>query len=75
MAEEIILTKKGNKKIVFETARKITASQRKILESVAKRGDIVKEKVSPELIAGVKIIINDSKQFDNSLQSKLQKIL
>jgi len=75
LAEEIILEKNGNKKIVFEIARKMMAGQKKVLDSVAKKGDIIKEKIRPELIAGVKIIINDSKQFDNSLQSKLQKIL
>ena len=74
LAEEMLLTKKGNKKIVFETARKITSSQKKILEGVAKDGDLIKEKINPELIAGVKIIINNSKQFDASMKSKLQNI-
>ena len=75
MAEEMVLIKRGNKKIVFQTARKITPSQKKVLDKLTDDGDIVKEKINEELIAGVKIIINDSKQFDNSLQSKLQKIL
>jgi len=74
LAEEMILAKQGKRKITFETARKITAGQKKILEGVAKEGDIVKEKINKELIAGVKIIINDSKQFDASMQSKLQNI-
>jgi F0F1-type ATP synthase delta subunit len=75
LAENFLLAKQGKNKITFETARKLTQSQEKILESVAKKGDIVKEKINPELIAGIKIIINDSKQFDASLQSKLQNIL
>ena len=58
MAEEIILAKQGKKKIIFETARKMTASQKKILEGFAKEGDVIKEKINPELIAGIKIIIN-----------------
>ena len=74
LAEEIILEKRGNKKIVFQTARKMTAGQKKVLDSVAKKGDIVNEKISPELIAGVKIIINDNKQFDASMAKKLQEI-
>jgi len=74
MAEEMLLVKRGNKKIVFETARKITAGQKKILEGISKKGDLVKEKINPELIAGVKIIINNNKQFDSSMKSKLQKI-
>ena len=74
MAEEMLLAKQNKKSIIFETARKITAGQKKILESFAKEGDLIKEKINPELIAGVKIIINNSKQFDNSLKSKLQNI-
>jgi F0F1-type ATP synthase delta subunit len=74
LAENIVLAKQGKNKIIFQTARKTTASQKKLLQSLAKEGDIIKEKISPELIAGVKIIINDSRQFDASMQKKLQNI-
>lgn len=75
LTENFILAKHGKRRITFETARKVTSGQKKILDGFTKKGDIIKEKISPELIAGVKIIINDSKQFDASMQSKLQKIL
>ena len=74
LAEEMLLSKNGKSKITFETARKITASQKKLLDSLVKNGDIVNEKINPEIIAGIKIIINNSKQFDASMQSKLQRI-
>jgi len=74
LAEEMLLAKQGKKKIVFETARKITTNQKKMLEGIAKKGDLIKEKINPELIAGVKIIINNNRQFDSSLKNKLQKI-
>jgi F0F1-type ATP synthase delta subunit len=74
LAEGFILRKHGNSKITFETARKASALQKKLLQSIAKEGDIVNERISPELIAGVKIIINNEKQFDGSLQKKLQNI-
>jgi F0F1-type ATP synthase delta subunit len=74
LAEDFILAKNKNRRITIETARKATINQKKMLERFVKSGDVVKEKVNPELIAGVKIIINDSKQFDSSLQSKLQNI-
>ena len=64
----------NKKKIIFETARKITAHQKKILEGIAKSGDLIKEKINPELIAGIKIIINNNRQFDGSMKSKLQNI-
>jgi len=75
LTESMLLQKQGKRKITIETARKATAGQKKLLDSLVKKGDIVKEKINSELIAGIKIIINDSQQFDGSLQSKLSKIL
>jgi len=75
LAENFLLAKQGKRKVTLESARKITAGQKKLLDSVVKKGDVVKEKINPELIAGIKIIINDSQQFDASMQSKLSKIL
>lgn len=74
LAEDFILAKQGKRKIIFETARKITSDQKKLLHGIAETGDKVQEKINPELIAGVKIIINDSKQFDGSLLSKMSRI-
>jgi len=74
MCEDIIFAGQGKKKITFETARKTTAGQKKLLEKILNEGDVAKEKINPELIAGIKIIINDSQQFDASMQSKLQNI-
>ncbi len=74
LAEDFILANQGKRRITFETARTTTASQKKILDGIVNKGDIVKEKISPELIAGIKIIINDSKQLDLSLLAKLQEV-
>jgi len=74
LAEDLLLQKQGKRKITFQTARKMTAGQKRMVESFVKDGDIVKEKITPELIAGIKIIINNSKQFDASFAGKLQKI-
>jgi len=74
LAEDLLLFKQGKRKIIFQTARKMTAGQKKLLRDFVREGDVVKEKIDPELIAGIKIIINDSRQFDSSMQSKLQNI-
>ena len=74
LAEDMILARHGKRKITFETARATTLSQKKILEQIVKSGDIVKEKINPELIAGIKIIINDTQQFDSSMKNRLQNI-
>lgn len=73
LAENIVLARQNKRKITLETARKMTTGQKKLLGNLVKDGDIVKEKINPELIAGIKIIINDSKQFDASMQSKLSR--
>ena len=75
LAVDLLLAKQGKRKVIFQTARKITSGQKRLLESFAKEGDIVKEKISPEIIAGVKIIINNEKQFDNSMLSKINNLL
>lgn len=74
LAESLLLAKQNKSRITFETARKITDSQKKILDNFVKKGDVVKEKINPELIAGIKIIINDERQFDSSIKSRLQNI-
>lgn len=74
LAEDLLLAKQGKRKIIFETARKIAAEQKKLLNDTVKDGDVVKEKINPEIIAGIKIIINGSRQFDASMQSKLHNI-
>lgn len=74
LVEDMILAKRGKRRITFETARKMTESQKKMVKPFIENGDILKEKINPDLIAGIKIIINESQQFDASMQSKLQNI-
>ena len=74
LTQDLLLQKEGKRKIMFETARAVTPGQKKLIESMVKKGDVINEKINPELIAGIKIIINGSSSFDGSLQSKLQKI-
>ncbi len=72
LTENILLVKSGNKKIILETALKV--SRKHILKGILKKNDIVEEKINPELIAGIKIIINNEKQLDFSLQKKINEI-
>lgn len=72
LTEDLLLKKSGNKKIILETARK--TDSKKLAAAMAKKGDVIQEKISPELIAGVKITINGEKQLDFSLSNKLNGI-
>ncbi len=72
LAEIIFHKKTGKRKIILETARKI--QRKNILKDFFQEGDLVQEKINPELIAGIKIIINNESQLDFSLKNKLQQI-
>ena len=45
-----------------------------MLKDFFKKGDSIEEKINPEIIAGVKIVIDHEKQLDVSLQKKLQQL-
>lgn len=72
LAEGLFYEKTGKRKIVLEIARKI--EKKNLLKDFFQEGDMVKEKINPELIAGIKVIINNNKQLDFSLKNKLEKI-
>ncbi len=65
----------GARKVIIESARPFTPSQRKEVEHFIKKEDVVVEKVDPTLVAGVCITVNDEMQFDGSLRRKLAELL
>ncbi|HEY5221135.1 MAG TPA: F0F1 ATP synthase subunit delta [Candidatus Paceibacterota bacterium] len=67
--------KSGVRKVMIESARPLAPSQRKIVERFTKPGDVVEERINPDLIAGIKVILNDEMQFDGSLKNKLNRVL
>lgn len=73
-AARMLRGKRGIRKVTFETARPLGAKQKQILASFAKPGDVIEEEIDPALIAGVRIIVDDEKQFDESLRGKLDKL-
>ena len=72
LTERLLLKQTGNKKITFETARAIDSKS--FIKTFAKKGDIIEEQVKPELIAGVRVVVNGEQQLDFSLQNKLNNI-
>jgi F0F1-type ATP synthase delta subunit len=67
--------KSGMRKVTLESARPLRPPQRAALAGFVKPGDVVEERIDPELVAGIKIIVNDEMQFDGSLRNKLNKVL
>jgi F0F1-type ATP synthase delta subunit len=73
-AGRIARGRRGIRKVVFESARPLTAAQRKTLGAVLSPEDVVQERVDPALVAGVRIIIDDEMLFDGSFKGKLDAI-
>ncbi len=74
-AARFVRGKRGVRKVTIATARPLSAAQRKVFQELIKSGDVVEEQMNPELVAGVRIMINDELQFDGSLKGKLDKLL
>ena len=72
LAEKLFLEKMGNKKVTIETARKVDIKD--FAKKFVKKGDIVQEKINSQLIAGLKVIVDNDKQLDLSLAKKLENI-
>ena len=66
--------KNGKKSVFFETARKLSAGQKKMLLKFIDEGDIVEEKINKDLIAGIKIIVDSEKQLDQTILTKINNI-
>lgn len=70
-----LLRKSGGKNLVeILSARKLGNDQRARIEAMFRAADF-EARVDPELIAGVKIVIDREKQFDGTLKRKLDAIL
>lgn len=73
--EKIIVKENGGRKILVESARPLNTINEKIVESLIKKTDIVEKKINSDLIAGIKININDELLLDGSFATKIKKIL
>ncbi len=67
--------KSGVRKITIASARELSSAQQKAMDHFVKPGDVVERRINPDLVAGVKITVNDEMQFDGSLKTKLNNVL
>jgi len=70
-AERLTVRKSGMRKVRIESARAPGMAAEKMINGFLRPKDIVDRKIAPELIAGIKIILNGELQFDGSLKGKL----
>lgn len=62
------------RRVIFESARTPTRPVRQMFKDFIQKKDAVEERLNADLIAGVKVIVNDNLEFDASLQSKLDRM-
>jgi F0F1-type ATP synthase delta subunit len=74
-ASRLARGKSGIRQVTIESARELSTSQKAELKHFTKPHDVIEERIDPELIAGIKITVNDEMQFDGSLKKKLNKAL
>jgi F0F1-type ATP synthase delta subunit len=64
----------GIRKVNVESARALNVAQEKEIAKFLKSGDVVERVIDPELIAGVRLVVDDEMQFDGSLRGKLNQV-
>ncbi len=72
--DRLLREKTGTRKVVLETARDLKPSPQAILKHFLKKSDVVETNINPDLIAGLRLTINDQEQFDGSLKRKIDKL-
>lgn len=72
--EKLLRIKTSKRKVIIETARPLRPRHRQALRAILKKDDKVEEKISPGLVAGVRITVNGSKQLDLSLSRAMRTL-
>jgi F0F1-type ATP synthase delta subunit len=72
--ERLLRKKNGERRIVIESARPLAPDDMKKLLKLAKPDDTIETAIVPELIAGVRITVDDEDQFDGTLKTKLRTL-
>lgn len=72
--EKIILIKTDTAKVRLESVEPVSAKLKHEIKEVINKNVLFSEKIKPELLAGIKILINDELLIDASAQSRLNKI-
>lgn len=60
--------------LTVASARPLTDSMAKLVEAIVRPGDLLKKTIEPRMIAGLKVTLNNERQFDASLKGKIDKL-
>lgn len=71
---KILAKESGLDKITVQSARSLSGASFKALKRTMAKETIWEQKINPELIAGSRLLKNDSEQIDFSLITKMKKV-
>ncbi len=71
---KILASESGLDRLTVQSARPLLEASSKTLKRNAGKETIWEQKINPELIAGARLLKNDSEQIDFSLISKIKKV-
>ena len=74
-AEKIILKNTNTTKVRLESAEPVPAKLKHEVKELMNKKVLFSEIINPELLAGIKILINDELLIDATAKSKLNKLL
>ena len=69
-----LVRSRGGRYIKIETARPLAEALRREVRQGFKKDDLIKETVTPSLVAGMRVTVNGEQELDESLQRKLNKL-
>ena len=72
--DRLLREKQGIRKVTIETARPHTFDAHKLFGKFLEKSDVIEMKVKSDLVAGVRITVNDEQEFDMTLKRKLTKL-
>jgi F0F1-type ATP synthase delta subunit len=72
--ERILMRHEGKRDVLVETPRTLTVTNRETIQKKFRDNDRLHFKTLPELIAGIKIIVDGDHILDNTLKRKLEKL-
>ena len=64
----------GGHWITIETARTLPKTPRELIRRLFSHKDFIEERIRPDLVAGIRIVVDGEKEFDGSLKRKLNKL-
>lgn len=73
--EGLVVKSNGGRMINIETAREVSVDQKKELSDLFKSHDLIKRKIDPALVAGIRVEVDGEMELDYSLARKFRKML